>query len=115
MEKRVAVISALFEKKNKRKPKNSKELQDFVKQEGGEEFLKKVDDYIKQAESEQAKKAAHGTKLQYVRKLKNQCAEDEEVIYYKKGGSVNCGCKKKEEGGEVRKAGSSAVEKFKII
>jgi len=26
MDKKVAVISALFEKKNKRKPKNSKEL-----------------------------------------------------------------------------------------
>jgi hypothetical protein len=50
--KRDAVISALFEKKNKRKPKNSQELQDFVQSQGGEEFLKKVDEYITQAEKE---------------------------------------------------------------
>lgn len=118
MDKKVAVISALFEKKNKRKPKNSKELQDFIKQQGGEEFLKKVDEYISQAEAEQSKqaqKAEHGAKLQYFKKLKNQCADDEEVVYYKKGGSVNCGCKKKEEGGEVIKAssGTSFLEKIK--
>lgn len=57
MDKRSAVISALFEKKNKRKPKNSQELQDFVKSQGGDEFLKKVDEYIAQAEKEQTKQA----------------------------------------------------------
>jgi hypothetical protein len=47
--------------------------------------------------------------------LKNQCAEDEEVVYYKKGGSVGCGCKKKEDGGQVKKdCGGSAVAKFKM-
>jgi len=36
------------------------------------------------------------------------------VVYYKKGGLVGCGCKKKEEGGQVTKAGlGSAVERFK--
>jgi hypothetical protein len=50
--KRDAVIAALFEKKNKRKPKNSQELQDFVQSQGGEEFLKKVDEYIAQAEKD---------------------------------------------------------------
>ena len=121
MDKKVAVISALFEKKNKRKPKNSKELQDFIKQQGGEEFLKKVDEYISQAESEQSKqaqKAAHGAKLQYFKKLKNQCADDEEVVYYKRGGSVDCGCQKKEEGGEIKKDKPKTVfnkNKSKII
>ena len=117
MDKRNAVISALFEKKNKRKPKNSQELQDFVKSQGGDEFLKKVDEYIDQAEKEQTKqaqKAEHGAKLQYLKSLKNKCNEDEELVYYKKGGSVNCGCKKKEEGGEVIKAKSdNPVERFK--
>lgn len=51
--------------------------------------------YIKQ-------KAAHGTKLQYFRNLKHKCAEDEELYYYKKGGLVDCGCRKK--GGEIQKA-----------
>ena len=117
MDKKVAVISALFEKKNKRKPKNSKELQDFIKQQGGEEFLKKVDEYISQAETEQSKqtqKAAHGAKLKYFRNLKNQCADDEEVVYYKRGGSVvGCGCQKKEEGGEIKD--NKETKKSKII
>ncbi len=118
MDERIAVVSALFEKKNKRKPKNSKELQDFVKSQGGEEFLKKVDEYIAQAEAEQSKQAQkveHGAKLQYFKKLKNQCADDEEIVYFKKGGLVDCGCKKKE-GGEVAKkglGGCSPVDKFK--
>jgi hypothetical protein len=61
-----------------------------------------------------ARKAAHGAKLNYFRKLKNQCPEGEELYYYKKGGSVGCGCKKKEDGGEIVTAKEgSAVEKFK--
>ena len=61
-----------------------------------------------------ARKAAHGAKLDYFRKLKNQCPEGEELYYYKKGGSVGCGCKKKEDGGEVEMAKKgTAVEKFK--
>ena len=58
------------------------------------------------------KAARHGAKLQYVKSLKNQCADDEEVYYYKKGGSLGCGCKKKENGGEVIKA-STGVELFR--
>ena len=67
-----------------------------------------IQKYIKQ-------KAFHGAKLQYIRSLKNQCPEGEELYYYKKGGRVGCGCKKKEDGGEIRKAGlgCSAVDKFK--
>lgn len=55
-------------------------------------------------------RAAHGAKLQYLKSLKNQCEDDEEVFYYKKGGHLNCGCKKK-----VVKAnsGCSAIELFK--
>lgn len=43
-------------------------------------------------------KAAHGTKLQYFKLLKHKCADDEEVYYYKAGGSVGCGCRKIEKG-----------------
>jgi hypothetical protein len=59
--------------------------------------------------------AKHGAKLNYIKSLKHQCAEDEEVYYFKKGGSVGCGCRKKEDGGEVTKAskGCSAIKKFK--
>lgn len=59
------------------------------------------------------KVARHGAKLQYIKNLKNQCADDEEVYYYKKGGSLGCGCKKKEDGGEVTKAEAGWKSKFK--
>lgn len=58
--------------------------------------------------------ARHGAKLQYLKSLKHQCAEDEEVVYFKRGGSVDCGCQKKK-GGEIEKAqnGTKATSKFK--
>lgn len=58
--------------------------------------------------------ARHGAKLQYLKNLKHQCAEDEEVVYFKNGGLVDCGCQKKK-GGEIEKAqnGTKAVSKFK--
>lgn len=67
------------------------------------------------AVQQQTRVARHGAKLNYIKSLKHQCAEDEEVYYYKKGGSVGCGCKKKEDGGEVKKAGLGCfvVDKFK--
>ena len=68
-----------------------------------------------QAMQQQVQAARHGAKLQYIRSLKNQCPEGEELYYYKKGGSVGCGCKKKEDGGEVKKdCGGSAITKFKM-
>lgn len=70
--------------------------------------------FMQEMQSQQTRAARHGAKLQYLKSLKNQCAEDEELYYYKKGGSVGCGCKKKEDGGEVNKAKEgSAVDKFK--
>lgn len=70
---------------------------------------------ILQAMQGQKVAARHGIKLNYVKSLKNKCAEGEEVVYYKKGGSVKCGCKKKEEGGEVKKdCGGSKMKKFKM-
>lgn len=84
----------------------------FMKEKHPEEYKQAVQNQQKQQQA-QAKKAAHGTKLNYFKSLKNQCAEDEEVVYYKKGGSVTCGCKKKEQGGEVPSAKDGAVAKFK--
>ena len=58
--------------------------------------------------------AKHGAKLQYLKNLKHQCAEDEEVVYFKNGGLVDCECQKKK-GGEIEKAqnGTKAISKFK--
>ena len=57
--------------------------------------------------------AKHGAKLNYLKSLKNKCAEDEELYYFKKGGSIGCGCKKKEQGGELKEKKESTVSKFK--
>ena len=70
------------------------------------------------AESEQKSKGKtpkdlHGAKLNYIKTLKHQCADDEELVYYKVGGKVDCGCKKKENGGEIKKAQSGTVANFK--
>lgn len=63
---------------------------------------------------QQTQTMKHGAKLQYIKSLKHQCAEDEELIYYKKGGSVDCGCKKKK-GGEIEKTEKGPIAKFKEI
>ena len=60
----------------------------------------------------QVQRAEHGAKLQYFKKLKNQCADDEELVYYRRGGSVDCGCAKKKEGGKTPKS-KNIVEAFK--
>ena len=104
-------------KSNNKSPKSEDETKQlfvaFMKEKHPEEYKQAVQNQQKQQQA-QAKKAAHGTKLTYFKSLKNQCAEDEEVTYFKKGGSVRCGCKKKEDGGEIAKAqNGSAVDKFK--
>ena len=105
--------------------KEQQELNNFKKWLEAKKYSPKNKDEVKKyyaeyqkekakASEAQTKKAAHGTKLTYFKSLKNQCAEDEEVVYFKKGGSVKCGCKKKEDGGEIPAAKEgSAVAKFK--
>lgn len=76
--------------------------------------MNKAAQTFQQTLQQQVQAAKHGAKLNYLKSLKNQCAEDEELVYFKKGGSVGCGCKKKEDGGEVTKAQKgTAVNKFK--
>ena len=104
-------------KANKKSPKSEQETKQlfvsFMKEKHPEEYKAAVENQKKQ-QQQQAQKAAHGAKLNYFKSLKNQCAEDEEVVYYKKGGSVTCGCKKKEDGGQVSKASiGGIVERFK--
>ena len=105
-------------------PEEQKELQNFKKWLEAKKYSPKNQDEVKkyyaeyqkekaQASKAQAQKVAHGAKLNYFKSLKNQCAEDEEVVYYKKGGSVGCGCKKKEDGGQVNKAEDGWKTKFK--
>lgn len=96
--------------------KDQKQLEQYIKS-LGEEGLKQAYAEFTEAMQKSAQKAAHGAKLQYIKKLKNICNDDEELVYYKKGGSIGCGCKKKknmEDGGTVpQKKKMSVVEKFK--
>lgn len=67
------------------------DLQNYIMQ-LGEEGLK-----IKQQEfltTKQIKHAKYGTKLEYIKKLKGQCPEGEELVYFKRGGKVCSVCQK---------------------
>lgn len=82
-------------------------------EDGLKEAYKRYQAKKQKAKEKEVQKALHGAKLNYFKRLKNQCADDEEIVYYKKGGFVKCGCKKKEDGGEVVKAKDGWKNKFK--
>ena len=94
--------------------KNQKDLEKYIQQ-LGEEGLNKAYEEFTQLMSQKAQKAAHGAKLRYIKSLKNQCNDDEELVYFKRGGSLDCGCvKKKETGGEMDQTPKkNPVQKFK--
>ena len=64
---------------------------------------------------ESVQKAEKGAKLNYIKSLKGQCPEGEELVYFKKGGMLSCNCQKKQNGGEVKKENkkSNPIEEFK--
>lgn len=99
-------------KSKKKSPKTEEETKQLFHAFMKEKHPKEYEAAMKQ--QNQTQKAARGAKLQYIKNLKHQCADDEELYYYKKGGSVDCGCKKKEDGGEVKIAQKgTVVQKFK--
>lgn len=55
-------------------------------------------------------KSARGSKLNYIKSLKTQCNQDEELVYLKKGGRVCPVCQKKKT--KSKKSGG-AIESFK--
>lgn len=85
------------------KPKNEEEQKNIEAAKG----------YVAEIKKRLTTKAAHGAKLDYVKSLKHICPEGEELVYFKQGGSVGCGCKKKEDGGEVVKANMGVVANFR--
>ena len=102
-------------KSKKKSPKTEEETKQLFYAFMKEKHPKEYEAAIKQQQQQETQKAAHGMKLQYIKSLKHQCADDEELYYYKKGGSVDCGCKKK--GGEVvtKASDGTVVDKFKAI
>lgn len=90
----------------------NKDPEAYIK-ELGEDGLKEAYKRYQAYKKKQTQKAAHGAKLQYFKSLKNKCAEDEELIYYKNGGNIDCGCVKKAQKGEKITKSKNAVEAFK--
>lgn len=84
--------------------KTQKDLEKYI-QNLGEDGLKKAyqefTDKMTQEQNKKTKKALHGAKLQYIKNLKHICNEDEELVYFKKGGSLDCGCVKKANSGTI--------------
>lgn len=86
--------------------KTQKELENYIKdlkQQGKlEDVYKEFTNKMTEEQNKQTRKALHGAKLNYIKGLKHICNDDEELVYYKKGGSIDCGCVKKQlTGGEV--------------
>ncbi len=93
--------------------KTQQQLEEYIKR-LGEDGLKKAKEEFTKEMQKQKVKAAHGAKLNYIKSLKHQCAEDEELYYYKRGGAVGCGCiKKNEEGGKTPQKKKNPVKAFK--
>lgn len=73
----------------------------------GEDGLKKAYQRFQDWKQKKTKKAAHGLKLNYIRRLKNQCEDGEVLVYYKTGGSIGCKCMKAQSGTELPNSASS--------
>ena len=69
------------------------------------------------AQQMQAQSAKQGAKIQYLKRLRKECAPDEELVYFKAGGKVCKKCQKIAEakcGKKVKKAscGGKGISKF---
>ena len=92
--------------------KTQQELEKYV-QSLGEDGLKQAYQEFTQTMQKQAQKAAHGVKLQYFKSLKHQCAEDEHLEYFAKGGNIGCNCVKNEKKGGKAEPKKNAIDQFK--
>lgn len=78
----------------------------------GEEGIKAKYQQFMQTKG-QAPKSKMGSKLNYIKQLKGDCPDGEELVYFKKGGMICSKCQKKEKGGEVVEAPMNAIQEFK--
>lgn len=108
------LVKAAVVQKNPEAVKQIKQIIEAAQQ--GDEQAIQIATLIQQ-EMESVQKAEQGAKINYLKKLKGQCPEGEELVYFKKGGMLSCGCQKKQNGGEVKKPKenkkSNPIEEFK--
>ena len=69
--------------------------------------------FMQEMQAQQAQMARHGAKLQYIKSLKHQCAEDEHLEYFAKGGAIGCNCVKNQKNGGPAEPKKNAIEAFK--
>ena len=93
----IKAVVADYVKEKGKQPSSEKELTTYIKEKGGDKYLQTKLQSLTQ-------KAARGAKLNYIKQLSHKCADDEELFYFKRGGTVDCGCRKKkmEDGGTIK-------------
>lgn len=100
----------------KKQPKDENEIKQLAQQliQLKQQDPQKYNQLVQLGQQAQAQKAEKGAKLNYIKSLKGQCPDGEELVYFKKGGMIDCGCQKKEKGGEVKQPKkANAIEEFK--
>lgn len=95
--------------------KSEKELETYVQKLGKDGLQKAYQQFLE--EMKKPKMARHGAKLNYIKRLQNlQCAEDEELTYFKIGGKFCRKCQKKavqQETPEKIQHGTKVIKEFK--
>lgn len=69
--------------------------------------------FMQEVQAQQAQMARQGAKLRFIKGLKRQCNEDEELRYFKAGGSIGCECVKKNKKGAKVDIKKNALQQFK--
>ena len=69
--------------------------------------------FMQEMQAQQAQMARQGAKLRFIKNLKHQCAEDEELKYFAAGGHIGCNCVKKEQKGGKTEPKKNALQQFK--
>jgi hypothetical protein len=67
---------------------------------------------MQEVQAQQAQAAKHGAKLKFIKNLKHQCAEDEHLEYFAKGGAIGCQCVKKDQKGGKTEPKKNAIQQF---
>lgn len=91
---------------------SEEDLKAYAQQLGKEGLQAKYQEFMQKMQG--GVKAKLGTKLDYIRKIKGLCQEDEELVYMKKGGRVCPVCEKKKKAMKAKEGEKlDAVKEFK--
>lgn len=69
--------------------------------------------FMQEMQAQRAQAAKQGAKLRFIKGLKHQCAEDEHLEYFAKGGNIGCNCVKNEKKGGKAEPKKNAIDQFK--